>query len=108
MTREAIGAVALGVGAGGEKWPLCNQLTTAVAQLPLVLLFHLSLLSRVFGSHTTFYCLPDLTTLEHDFFIHPFLFYFAVFQQDWQSETNWEVHQYTVSVMAYNNIPSVC
>lgn len=70
-TREAIGAEELGAGAGGVKWPLCHQLTTAVAQLPSVLLFYLSLLSRVFGSHTTFYCLPDLTTLEHTFLFTP-------------------------------------
>lgn len=66
-TREAIGAEELGAGAGVVKWPLCCQLTTAVAQLPLVLLSYLYLLPRVFGSHTTFYCLPDLTTLAHVF-----------------------------------------
>lgn len=73
-----VGVKELGAGAGGVKWPLCSQLTTAVAQFPLVLLFHFSLLSRGFGSHTTLYCLPDLTTLGHVFLIHSFLFYFAV------------------------------
>lgn len=73
-----VGVKELGAGAGGVKWPLCSQLTTAVAQFPLVQLFHLSLLSRGFGSHTTLYCLPDLTTLGHVFLIHSFLFYFAV------------------------------
>lgn len=42
-----------------------------MARLPLVLLFHLSLLSRVFGSHTTLYCVPDLTTLGHVFLFTP-------------------------------------
>lgn len=51
--------------------PFFHQLTTAMARLPLVLLFHLSLLSRVFGSHTTLYCVPDLTTLGHVFLFTP-------------------------------------
>lgn len=88
-TREAIGAEELGAEAGGAEGPFWHQLTAAVAQLPLASLSQSSLLSRVFDSHPAFYCLPDLTTPGHVFFIQSFLFYFTVLQPGCLPETNW-------------------